>query len=303
MDIVAITEQNADAFATLAPEGYALFGNDRHALGAVESSGDQNYAVGILNFNLQEGGSGDEDVNLAVVDWLFVDPRLRRQGVGTFLVNKVFEILYRVNASNTEQGIDGVLCDIPMDERYESLGAFLKGFGFGSGQVNLPEAYFTLRDFTEHPKLKRLKISSKNIKPLSKIEPVLLTMYLSGLEDQAALLGTLSIDADAYEKELSFVSVDAGQLDGALLVRKSDLAGTIELLHLSGTKAKLCSELVFASIKAGETIYPPETPVAVRCITDQSANLLVNLFPDLTLSLVRRMTYDLAAEFELEEVH
>jgi GNAT superfamily N-acetyltransferase len=305
MNIVSVTKQNAAAFSALLPNEIDIDNEKSHTLGAVEEVDGRNSAVGILNFSVTEGSDGDTDITLAVIDWLYVDPRFRRQGAAALLLDELFDILYRVNAADDESSIDGILTDIPLSDEYDSLCDFFETFGFNLGLIDLFVGNFTLNDFTEHPKLKGHKASSMGILPLSEIDPILLPMYTLKAESETGIVHDLSPDADDYEKQLSFVSLNKQggeeyqELNGVFLVSRDASSGVLKPVYLHGVNSKLCLDLVLTSIAAAvssKETFPPETPVEIQCVNDSSKVLLANLFPDISPGLSRRMVYDLADE-------
>jgi GNAT superfamily N-acetyltransferase len=296
MNIVVVTEQNSSAFTPLAPDGFLLTERGRRSLGVVTDVGNKPCAVGLLTFSVREGADDEGDLNLAAIDWLYVDPRFRRQGAGALLVDELFTVLYNINAAETDAGVDGIFCDIPLGDPYDALCAFFEDLDFQSGLVDLFEGHFVLQDFTGHPKFKGQKVLSKNILPLAEIEPLLLSLYITKIEKQDGISRSISPDPDDYEKQLSFAALGKQQLDGVFLVGRAAGDGALEPLFLHGSDGKLCGDLVLASINAGAKIYPPETPVEVRCTTSSSSALLANFFPDIAPVLARRVLYDLAME-------
>jgi GNAT superfamily N-acetyltransferase len=300
MNIVAVTAQNAAAFAPLAPAGFDFIGEGRRALGAAAEIEGVTSAVGVLHFSLTEGAGEDTSLTLAVVDWLYVDPRFRRQGAGALLLDELFDLLYRLNAGDSGVFVDGILCDISLDDEYNVLCAFFEDFDFESGLVDLYDGQFTLRDFTGHGRLTRQNIGG-HIKPLGEIPAVFLTMYLSEKDGQEDVARILSPDPLEYDRTLSFVSLTEGGLDGAFLVRRVGASGALEPLFLNGNSGKTCGDLVCAAVRAAETSYPPETSVTVRCLSESSATLLSNLFPGISPALVRRVLYSLGEEASRDE--
>jgi GNAT superfamily N-acetyltransferase len=283
------------------PGGLRITEGDMHCLGVTADADSVDYAVGILAFSLEEGIGEDTNMTMAVINWLYVSPLFRRSGAGALLLDALFDILYRVNAFESGEFIDGIICDIPLDDTYDELCAFFEVFGFGAGLVDIYSGNFILKDFSQHPKLQGKKIASDGLLPLSAVDPLLLSEYLAKAEEETDMLHSLSPDPDDYEKQLSFVSMKNREPDGLFLVHRSANTGILEPLYLRGANGRVCFDLVLSSIKAATAAserYPPETPVSINCVSGDSAAILADLFPDITPGLSRRMVYDLSEEAE-----
>lgn len=300
MNVVSITQKNREAFDFLIPEGYEILGRNQHAFGVTDDFEGQNCAVGILHFYLESGSSGGEDMNLAVIDWLFVDPRFHRKKVATLLVDELLHTIHEVNAGETGEGISGMICDLPDAGEYHALGAFYKNYGFEENAVGLPDAFFSLEELITNLKSDRGVVNSKNIKPLAEIDPLLLTLYLSKMENAGELHRALSIDLLDYEGQISMVSIGGEELDGVILVQKTGIAGILEPVYLSGKTKELCNDLTLSSVKAGSKIYAPDTEVKIQGLTESTVTIVNYLFPNGTQNSVRRYAYDILRAEEVE---
>jgi GNAT superfamily N-acetyltransferase len=298
MNIVTISDENKEAFEPLIPDGYELLGRNQYALGAVDASGEENFAVGLLHFYLESGTSNGEEMNMAIVDWIYVDEKSRRQGYATGLLGALNEKIDYVNSSDSEDAISGIICDIPKVKDYDSLGDFLHSSGFIFTDVELPNAYFPLGEVLE--KLNKNKkttvlYNTESLRPLSEISPILLATYLSKTDDIVDIYRDTSIDILDYDGQASTVSIDSetGELNGAFLLKRVGIANMLETIFLYAKDKQLSNNMLVCSVLRGNKIYGPDQIIKVPGVAEGTAKLVSFLLPDLKLDQVRRFSFDI----------
>jgi GNAT superfamily N-acetyltransferase len=295
MNIVTITEENKEAFESLIPDGYELLGRNQYALGAVDDADEENFAVGLLHFYLESGTSNGEEMNMAIVDWIYVDAKYRRQGYAAGLLGALNEKIDYVNASDSEDGISGIICDIPKVKDYDSLGDFLHSSGFISADVELPNAYFPLGEVLEKLNKNSKNVVPDNLKPLADISPVLLAAYLSKIDEIVDIYRDTSIDILDYDGQASTVSIDSetGEIDGAFLLKRVGIANMLETIFLYSKDKQLSNDMLVCSVLRGSKIYGPDQIIKVPGVAEGTAKLVSFLLPDLKLDIVRRFSFDI----------
>jgi hypothetical protein len=186
-------------------------------------------------------------------------------------------------------GVAHLLCDIPVPEEYDELCAYLESWGFEVDLTDVYEAEISLKELTDNPLFAGQPVSA-GVLPLAKVSPVHFRKYVANAKKKPYVLDSLDTDADSYEKNISCVQMVAGEIQGALLLKKRP-AGNPEALYLRGTDSAAVLNMLRFSVHAASPVYPQDTKVHIVCRMPATAAVLDRLFPGLRPLLVRRAYY------------
>lgn len=296
MIISRIDESNKAIFESLMPGELFQKLNlpSVFAIGAIAGEGEEKKQVaGVLVFSVDEGSSGEENLIVATIMWLYVTPRYRGKKAADQLMEAFWHVV-------DESGIENILCDVPMSEEYNQLCAYLESWGFQFFLIDRYELTVPLQDFLEIPAFQHAP--SAAIKPLKQITETDLEQFLDKVQTLPGVLQELPRSLSAYDKDLSCVHVGKEGINGALLIQEL-VGGKLEVLLLRTLpkQQQRMGDLSCFGIHAAAKKYPPETGVHIVCRVDATGEVLDKLFPDVQPLLVRRGCYDNRPQEATEE--
>lgn len=283
MIITTIDPKNEAVFADLIPED--LFEKMKlpsvFALGAIAE--EEQRTAGVLLFSVEEGVSGEEELIVATLLWLYVAPSYRGTGAADLLMETFWDVM-------DKSGVENILCDVPMSEEYNELCAYLESWGFQFFLWDQYELTVQLQDFLELPALKGKP--GAGIKPLRMVDKADFRRFLDRVRMLPGVLQELPEISSAYEEDVSCVHMDDMGIDGALLVQKTS-SGTLEVLLFRALSNQQQNMGMLARYSLGAAVekYSPETPVHFVCRLEAMANVIDKMFPDASPLLVRRGCY------------
>lgn len=283
MIITTIDPKNEAVFADLIPED--LFEKMKlpsvFALGAIAE--EEQRTAGVLLFSVEEGVSGEEELIVATILWLYVAPSYRGTGAADLLMETFWDVMDKSEVEN-------ILCDVPMSEEYNELCAYLESWGFQFFLWDQYELTVQLQDFLELPALKGKP--GAGIKPLRMVDKADFRRFLDRVRMLPGVLQELPEISSAYEEDVSCVHMDDMGIDGALLVQKTS-SGTLEVLLFRALSNQQQNMGMLARYSLGAAVekYSPETPVHFVCRLEAMANVIDKMFPDASPLLVRRGCY------------
>lgn len=284
--IITITEETAEAFAGLIEPQflYPLNQPGHYCLGTVLETEDQDYAAGLLVFDVVQGHIDMVQVPAVILRWIYVAEEYRNQGIG----NRLMEECYRVlNAA----GLGGVLCDVPFDAEYNLLCAFLEDWGFTFDLEDRYEFLETLENIGKSSVFagKRPGGIAKPVRDLSEEEWNRLISDMKSLEHRALIPES----RDAYDADISCAVIKDGQIKGAFLV-SVDAGGRLiptALESLNSCSRQEIYELLLYAFDAAEKKYGKHALVCKECYSEELANLIGYIMPDAQPVLVRHGVY------------
>ncbi len=205
-----------------------------------------------------------------VITSLYVDKEYRKCGVGTFLLDTLFENLWGHNGY--------VRMDVAkLSPDAEAIEDFLIHYGFEEQYDENMRVYAT-----KLGALKALKLSedsnAKNIKPFSEIEGEAFDSF-DPEESEFAPLPAGGFHDKNIIRDISVGMMDFGRLSGYLIFEEYD-ANTLLLsgLFMGGNKSKTALMDLFAKAKkAIGTNYPDEMNVLIPAVNDRIAELVEKL--------------------------
>ena len=160
---MTITEESKKPFEDLiSASEFEKVPQNEYALGAVVQEGTQEYAAGILTFDVEEGMTDDGNLIAVTIKWFFVAEKFRRKGVGEALMQEFFRVV-------DEADMDDIFCDIQMPQEYNELCAYLESWGFTFTLMDSHVVSITLGMVREKCAFVE-KIATQRVRPLKEIE-------------------------------------------------------------------------------------------------------------------------------------
>lgn len=284
--VITITEETAEAFAGLIEPQffYPLNRPGHYCLGAVLEKEDQNYAAGILVFDVENGHIGTVQIPAVLLRWIYVAEEYRQQGIANQLMEECYRVL---NAA----GLDGLLCDVPFSEEYNLLCAFLEDWGFTFELRDQYDFLEPLGAIGSSPAFSGKKPGgvAKPVRDLSAEEWKQLISNMKKLERRAMLPEA----RDAYDADISCAVSKGQQIKGAFLV-SMDAGGRLVPMALesldSCSRPEIYDMLLYAH-DAAEKKYGKNTLVCKECYSKELADLIGYMMPDAQPVLVRHGVY------------
>ena len=260
LSYVLLNEENRGDFDTVFPEGIALV-PFRVAFAAVDEEGRILGAVSYILLNYEY-----------LLDWVYVEPEVRRQGVGTQLVEEVFRII--VKTENL----------FPLTARFEysnddtELHTFFLSIKYMYTSYSHERYYVTKEDLRSSEGLKRSvnsEVTTEKFFDLSVAEQkkilTLLMMqetYVVGDYEQWKKTCVPELCRCVYAKN---TLVD-------LIIMQRNPDGNMELSYLYGKYPKGLFQLLSETVKDLEALFP-ESNITFDAMNDESVKLAEHLFP------------------------
>ena len=260
MNHILVTRENYGDFKELLPE--VLPDVRRTTIGAYD---DEGHVCGTVSMQLFEDGYD--------LDWLYVTPSRRRQGIGRGLLQEASELISHTDAMPVRavfEASEGA----PVYELFRTF----ETSGMGFDLSYLYDRYYI------RPEM----IANLSNRVLDKAKPDAGMGFFefpsykqrSFLLDYAKILSVSSYDVwkAACVPELCRV-IAAGERVGALILVAKRTDGNLELSYLYGSNTKkLISLLKYAATEAGRLF--PEAELVFDAATKSSSKLAKRLFPE-----------------------
>ncbi len=255
-----IDEENREAFAGVFPENMPFI-KTRVAIGAVNEEG---FVVGSVAYVL----TGYE----YEIDWIYVEPDFRRQGVGSGLLDKIFDVM------------TGAGDIFPITARFEfstensDIHSFFLSFDRMITSYSHERYYVNAAD---------IKVSEKLHKPSTDSTQVV-GFFDRDVKEQKKILNMLSNEqtylVDDYDEwcktcipELcKCVFVNNNLVDMVILQKVSE--GNLELGYLYGKYPRGLFNLLSATVSEMERLYP-DAKLSFEAMNPESELLAKHLFP------------------------
>jgi hypothetical protein len=262
MDInyVHITEENREDFSSVLPEQLEMV-NSRITIGAYDNEG---YVLGAVSFELV--------IFEYVIDWIYVHPQVRRQGIGVGLIEEVL------------RAVMGIGERFPVTARFE----------FSEDDREMHTFFLSCQNMTTSYSHERYYVTAEDVKgspalhrPTSADLTTKLFFELSE-EEQRKILRRLSYeetyDVADYDrwKEVCVpelcrcVYVKNNLVDLIFMQKLPD--GNLELAYLYGKYPRGLFELLSVTVKEMETLFPAAS-LTFEAMSQESELLAKHLFP------------------------
>lgn len=290
MQTLIIDERSRKRFDNLAPnEFFSPFDlPGRFRIGAVKEDENGLHAAGVLVFDVI--ANPDEDIIEAVLQWLYVAKDSRRLGAADAMMSLLLSTL-------SDAGVERLVCDLPMEDEYDFLCAYLEAWGIKFTLLDRYECAISLEELLKNPFFQSRP--GRQVIPLSNCFQSNLLRKIEQLKELPDVIASPDAYLPQCDSDVSCAYIENGDIKGLTLVRKlgpEDLE--LLLFRPLGKSAKYVQDmLLFAALKTKQK-YTPKTLIHINCRTEAAASLIAFFFPDLQPRLVRRGTFYL---FEEEE--
>ncbi len=209
---------------------------------------------------------------------LFVAPDYRRKGGGRRMLRQL-ESLIQMGS-----GVHTITIEFATAQHEnEELLLFLKKMGFAQESDDGYNVYCFLLEDLEHVNTDQIspKCSGGRIYPFTEISPELLRMAQKKSVAQEITLPSQPLTSEELERELSFALVVKGEIRAYVVVDHSccDML-TLSALWIGDASLVTLNTLLKMLIAKVRKLYPPDTPVAMQAINDQSLSLIMQLAPN-----------------------
>ncbi len=260
MSYAHIDEESRKYFYRVLPEHMELAGK-RVALGAVDEEG---YVLGAISFVLIDFEY--------VIDWIYVEPTKRRQGIGMGLVEAVIQFAAK------SQDLFPVVARFEFMENDRAMHTFFLSCKYMETNYSHERYYITANDI-------------RNIRTLHKSaaqDVVVENFFDRPVEEQKKILARLAIEetytVDDYERwkeeciqELCrCVFVKNNLVDLIFMQRLPD--GNLVLSYLYGKYPKGLFELLVKTVADVEALFP-DVSLTFDAMSEESQKLADHLFP------------------------
>lgn len=267
LDYTLITQDNLDAFAPLIPVSLCrdLRAGEALAIGSLLLDCPN----GVLVFSLE----GDR----ALVRSLYVDQYDRRHGTGTFLVEKLRELLKALPE------IYSIRAVLPGDAAQTGTAAFFEAAGFRLTGGESRAARFRLAQLEGSPLLRDLPHPCKSGDALG---GDVLANYQRRLMADGEFLMEQDLTSPAVRQDISQYYVRDGAVRGCAVVTGSEGGLALALVCCHEGKEAVFS-LLGSALRAAMELCPPETAVHLEAVNPASRAILEKLVPAADLAAKR----------------
>lgn len=264
LKLITITEEWKAYFDTLIPEELfcKLDQKERFAIGVLEEEQGKQYSAGILLFKVSESKYDGLFLPELVVEWIYVDEAYRGRGIADAMMEKLSAVLDR-------SAITFVKCEVPREEQYDDLCAFLETWNF---EFTVAESH-------------RSSVSLKDIKELPVFEKEIGFGEVCTLNSFPKLQGKYP---DEIDSDISGVLQNDGKAEGTFLVGcKSDRH--LEIKSLSGGRQGIIGavQLFLHGMREAVKKYEDTTLVEFDLDNETVRELIKHLFGEFPTEIVR----------------
>ena len=159
--VSTITSKNLDLFSDLLTPDLAedISVGKSQAIGAIRTSGDVSYGVGVIVFHTEE--SVVYEGGILRVEWLYVNPEYRERGVANHLIGELLNQM-------VDSGITHATAEYPVNSDANMLLTYILGeWKFELETGISPEALLQVHDISNQEKIHVLR---KDVKSLSSLD-------------------------------------------------------------------------------------------------------------------------------------
>lgn len=258
---VLIDEENRDVFDSVFPDIIELT-DDRVAVAAVDD--EDEVVLGAISYKVV----GFE----YVIDWLYVEPQVRRQGVGTYMINEVLRAVVQSGE------ILPVTAQFEFREDDNSLHTF-----FLSCQI-MTTSYSHERYYVSPEQIRASDALHRSVKAEHKV----VRFFDQSVNEQKAILNMLSRQqtytvlnyekwkAECVPELCQCIFVNSNLVDLIFMRKLSN--GNLELAYLYGKYPRGLIELLSSTVSKMEALFPGAS-LTFEAMSDESMQLAQHLFP------------------------
>ena len=263
MKLITITEEWKAYFSTLIPEELLckLDQKERFAIGALEEEQGRQYSAGILLFRILESKYDSFLFPTLAVEWIYVDEPYRGRGIADAMMEKLSSILDR-------SGITLVKCEVPKEEQYDDLCAYLETWDF---EFMVAESH-------------RRRVSLKDIKDLPVFNKEIGFGEVCTLNSFPKLKGKYT---DEIDPDISSVLQNDGKVEGVFFVGCK--SGLLEIKSLSGGRQGIIGaiQLFLTGMREAVKKYEDITLLELDFDNETVHEVTKHLFSEFPTDIVR----------------
>jgi len=272
LSCVLIEDDNRENFDSVFPDMIEL-GPQRVAVAAVDEKDRVLAAISYIVINFEY-----------VIDWLFVEPQIRRQGVGTYLINQVLSSVVQ----------SGDIMPVTARFEFKEDGNALHTFFLSCQALNT--TYSHERYYVTPDEIKSSDALHRPVKAQHRVVP----FFDQSVNEQKAILNMLSrlqaytvLNYEKWKQECvpelcQCVYVNNNLVDLIFMRKLPD--GNLDLSYLYGKYPRGLIELLGTTVSKMEALFPGASLV-FDAMSDESMQLAKHLFPK------ARTTHIFEAEF------
>ncbi len=305
--VIWVKENEMDAFMPLIPDEMkeGVRSGEILCLGALaelqaedDMPVEEKAVAGVLLFSSEDGVSyGSDRVTMIELHWIYVSEEYRMKGIANELMQELSDIL-------EDNPAEGIICDIPIDSRYDLAEDFFESWGFNFEVTGKNEMIITKDDCREEispeNKEEALKLASGPNRPVDMIsvsdlskEDFTAAIQAMKKAERSGYYDWLSENRDDYAGDMSYAVIHGSEVTSmALFERLKD--GNLHMMMLESLSTKAAKELLMLlRYCAGYYYlnYPEKATVRLTLGIERSRELASHLFPDKDAELVRRGYY------------
>lgn len=272
LSCVLIEEENRADFDSVFPDMIELV-PERVAVAAVDEEDRVLASISyrVINFEY-------------VIDWIFVEPDFRRQGIGSYLINQVLSAVMQ----------SGSIMPVTARFEFKEDGEALHTFFLSCQAMNT--SYSHERYYVTPDEIKSSDALHRPVKAQHKVVP----FFDQSVNEQKAILNMLSrqqaytvLNYEKWKQECipelcQCVFVNNNLVDLIFMRKLHD--GNLDLSYLYGKYPRGLIELLGSIVRKMEALFP-EASLVFDAMSDESMQLAKHLFPK------SRTTHIFEAEF------
>ena len=268
LEIIPVTRevlaQEDNAFLPLLPDNYPEAADRLMVLGAVDGEG---YVYGVLAFALEYGYEYQ-------IQWLYVAPKARRQGVASRLFDTFFDMMDKKgNGEPVTIQFDHLAPETGLEDFINAYGNMLVAPAY--------KRYLITREERERSELlKALEAKHFLAKPFFELSDRRQNNLLNKLEQE----GLYSIRnrkewEDECVKELCRCKTDEASVTAVIFITKNK-NGNLEIGYLYASEKEALMGVLADALARLNQLYP-EATLQIENMTEASGQIFAKIFPDL----------------------
>lgn len=291
--VIKLDERLMDFFLPLIPETMrsCLEEDDVFCLGSLRDE----TAVGVLVFTVREGlHTSGVPFAMIEIQWIGTAEDYEGREVASELLDALSDIVEDIPDSV-------MVCDIPVEDRYDQAEEFFVARGFEFEEDDIPTMRITKEDCrtqsryaeTQHIlKPDVLKNKPKGLVPLREVPAVTFRKAIKKMlrDNSFRYFKNLSEERDAYDLSTSFVIMHDGEISSVMLFRRTrpDELHMVMLDAVKGSNPKEMLNLLNYAAAYYFLKEPESTVIKLMLSEEKSKNLAVYIFPYKEMTMIRR---------------
>ncbi len=295
--VITVNKHNMKYFKGLAPDDFVDFveNPDCFIFGALTEYNDvDGVCAGLLITELiREWLTEDLYEYGLYIRWLYVSPATRQKGLANELIDALYDVL---NKSKLQ--LDGIICEIPIDDKYNLLCHYLVDIGFSMTFDYINDLFLSMDDIISNNTLLNIcgfGRHSSSIKNLSSKE---LKNLLNLIDSSGPGFYRVSENfvENNLDKQLSCVILSGKEIIAATIWIKRP-SGLYEMVRIwtkdTSMPRKQVLTMLGYSIRNATNLQDSTEGFLIHCdYNPEIIDLLSDYCEDFNSEMIRRATYD-----------